>query len=337
MRQIWVTRTGAPDVLAVREAPDPHAGPGEVRVRVRAAGVNFGDLMVRMGVYPGAPPIPCVVGYEVSGVIDEVGEAAAGFALGQRVIAVPRFGGYSDTVVVPIAQVFPVPDQMSFEEAGSFAIAYLTAHHLLVFTGALREGARVLVPSAAGGVGLAAVQIARFRGCVVLGTASPGKHDFLREHGCQHTLDSGADIVSQVRAIVGAAGLDVVLDATGGRSLRDGYALLAPAGRLVAYGGNAFVPGKRRSLFALARAFFGTPRFSPLDLMKDNKTVTGVDLGHLYDHLDLLRPQFTALLDLHRQGALRPHVDKVFGFDEAAAAHHYVHDRKVRGKVVLVP
>jgi NADPH:quinone reductase-like Zn-dependent oxidoreductase len=337
MRQIWVTRTGPPEVLEVREAPDPAAGPGEVRVRVRAVGVNFGDLMARMGVYPGAPKIPCVVGYEAAGVVDQVGADVTDFVAGQRVIVVPRFGGYADTIVVPAGQTFALPDGMSFEHAGGFAVAYLTAHHALLFTGPLREGAHVLVHSAAGGVGLAAVQLARSRGGVVIGAASPSKHAFLREQGCQHAIDSSGDYAAQVRAIVGARGLDVVLDATGGASLRTSYELLRPAGRLVTYGGNAFTPGRRRSVVAVARSFLATPRFSALDLMQHNKTVTGMDLGHLYDHLDLLRPQFASLVELYRSGALRPHVDRSFRFDEAPAAHHYLHDRKARGKIVLVP
>jgi NADPH:quinone reductase-like Zn-dependent oxidoreductase len=136
-------------VLAVREAPDPSAGDGQVRVRVRAAGINFADLMARIGMYPDAPKIPCVVGYEVSGVIDEVGRGVVGLAVGDRVCAMPRFGGYTDTLVVPAAQVFRMPESMSFEEAAALPVVYLTAHHMMLFTGALRPGSRVLIHSAA--------------------------------------------------------------------------------------------------------------------------------------------------------------------------------------------
>ncbi|MCA9587021.1 MAG: alcohol dehydrogenase catalytic domain-containing protein, partial [Myxococcales bacterium] len=161
MRQIWITKAGPPEVLQVREAPDPEAAPGEVRVRVKAAGINFADLMARVGLYPDAPKIPCVVGYEVSGVIDQVGEGVSTFAEGDRVFAMPKFGGYTDTLVISAKQTFRMPDAMSFEAAAALPVAYLTAYNMMIYTGNLRRGARVLVHSAAGGVGLAALELAR--------------------------------------------------------------------------------------------------------------------------------------------------------------------------------
>jgi synaptic vesicle membrane protein VAT-1 len=153
MRQIWITKAGAPEVLQVREAPDPDAGPGQVRIRVEAAGINFADLMARVGLYPDAPPLPCVVGYEVSGTVDQLGEGTSGFALGDRVFAMPRFGGYTDTLVIRAEQVFKVPEAMSFQEAAAFPVVYLTAYDMMLFTGNLRPRSRVLIHSAAGGVG----------------------------------------------------------------------------------------------------------------------------------------------------------------------------------------
>src|SRR5580704_13936184 len=193
MRQIWITKAGPPEVLKVREAPDPEAGEGSVRVRVRAVGINFADLMARVGLYPDAPKIPCVVGYEVSGTVDQVGRGVTGLHEGDRVFAMPKFGGYTDTLVVPRSSVFKMPEKMTFEEAAALPVVYLTAHHAMLFTGNLREGSSVLIHSAAGGVGVAAVQLARSRQCVIFGTASPGKHDFLRELGVQHPIDSGGD------------------------------------------------------------------------------------------------------------------------------------------------
>ena len=145
MRQVVITKAGPPKVLQVRESPDPSAGPGTVRIRVKAAGINFADLMARLGLYPDAPKIPCVVGYEVSGVIDEVGPGTNGFAVGDRVFGMTRFGGYSDTVVMPAMQAFRMPDKMSFEEAAALPVVYLTAHHMLLYTGSLRPGMKVLI------------------------------------------------------------------------------------------------------------------------------------------------------------------------------------------------
>ncbi len=337
MRQIWITKAGAPDVLKVREAPDPEAGEGQVRVRVRAAGINFADLMARVGLYPDAPKIPCVVGYEVSGTIDQVGPGVTGLAEGDRVFAMPHFGGYTDTLVVPAGQAVRMAATMTFEQAAALPVVYLTAHHAMLFTGSLREGARILVHSAAGGVGLAALQLARTRRCVVFGTASPAKHDFLRAQGCQHPLDHDADLTAAVRAVVGEQGLDLVLDPVGGASWRRGYELLGPTGRMVAFGFSAAAAGNTRSLWRAVTQFAQVPRYSPIQLMTDNKTVTGVNMGHLFGRLDLLRPQFEALVALFDAGQIAPHVDRTFSFDEAPAAHQYLHDRKAKGKVLLVP
>ncbi len=338
MRQIWITRPGPPEVLEVREAPDPTAAAGQIRVRVRASGINFADLSARIGMYPDAPPIPCVVGYEVAGVVDQVGPDVAGLTVGDRVFAMPRFGGYSDTVVVPAGQAFRLPERMSFEEGAALPVVYLTAHHMLLFTGSLRPGMKVLVHSAAGGVGLAAIDLLRAHECVIYGAASPGKHDFLRERGVQHCVDSSGDVPEAVRALVGGNGkLDLVLDPIGGRSWKESYELIGPGGRVACFGVSAVAQGKRRSLWSVLKMIVGVPLWNPISLMNANKSVTGVNMGHLFDRLDLLRPQFESLLRLYEEGKIAPFVDRTFPFSEAAAAHHYLHDRKARGKLLLVP
>lgn len=336
MRQVFITKAGGPQVLQVRESPDPSAGSGEVRVRVKAAGINFADLMARMGLYPDAPKIPCVVGYEVAGVIDQVGAGVTAYKVGDRVIGVPKFGGYTDTLVVGESNVLPMPAQMSFEEGAGFPVVYLTAHHMLLFVGSLRPGAKVLVHSAAGGVGLAAIQIARAHGCELFGTASASKHDFLREQGCQHPL-SYENYAHEVRAIVGERGLDVVLDPVGGPSWRVGYNLLGPAGRLVCYGFSANNTGTSRNLLNVAWQVMRMPFFNAISLMNENRTVTGVNMGHLFAHVDIVRPQLVSLLKMYEAGQIKPTIDRTFPFTEAGAAHQYLHDRKARGKVLLVP
>lgn len=337
MRQIWITKTGPPEVLQVREAPDPQAAAGSVRIRVRAAGINFADLLARVGLYPDAPKLPCVVGYEVAGVVDQVGAGVTGVAEGDRVLAMPRFGGYTDTLAVPAAQVLRMPPAMSFEEGAALPVVYLTAHHMLFRIGNLWPKSRVLIHSAAGGVGIAAIQLAKTRDCVILGTASPSKHEFLRAQGCHHPIDSRGDFVPAVRAAVGEHGLDVILDAVGAASWKKGYELLAPCGRLVAFGLSAASSGKTRNLVHAIGQVLRIKRWNPIDLMNDNKTISGVNVGHLFERLDILVPQLQALVALYEAGQIKPHVDRSFRFDEAAAAHHHIHDRKAIGKVVLVP
>ncbi|MEZ4293457.1 MAG: zinc-binding dehydrogenase [Polyangiaceae bacterium] len=335
MRQVWITRAGAPEVLAVREAADPEPAKGEVRVRARRSGINFADLMARVGLYPDAPPIPCVVGYEVSGQVDRVGAGVKAFKEGDRVMAMPRFGGYSDTVVVPEAQAFPMPEKMTFDEGAAIPVVYLTAYTMMMFTGNLRPRSKVLIHSAAGGVGLAAIDLARTRDCEIFGLASPGKHDFLRQKGVHHVFANEDDWPSRIREITKGLGLDLVLDPVGGKSWRIGYDLLGPCGRLVAFGLSAAASGKTRSLLHALTQVLQIPKFHPRDLMNDNRSVTGVNMGHMFDRIDLLTPQMVDLLALYEKGQIAPHVSRVFPAAEAPAAHHFIHDRKAVGKVLL--
>lgn len=337
MRQIWITKAGPPEVLRVREAPDPEAGAGEVRIRVRAAGINFADLMARLGLYPDAPKVPCVVGYEVAGVVDSVGEGVTRVAVGDRVFGMPKFGGYTDTLVLKEGQVFRMPAAMTFEEAAALPVVYLTAHHMMLFTGNVRRRSRVLIHSAAGGVGQAAIQLAKTRDCEIFGIASKSKHAFIKELGCQHPIDNDADYVAEIRALTDGRGVDLVLDPVGGKSWTDGYELLAPAGRLVAFGLSAAASGKKRSLIHALGQVIQVKKWSPMKLMNDNKQVQGVNMGHLFDELPMLHEQFEALVGMYEAGEIKPHVDRTFKFSEAAAAHHYIHDRKAKGKVLLIP
>jgi synaptic vesicle membrane protein VAT-1 len=238
---------------------------------------------------------------------------------------------------VPADQVFRMPEKMTFDEAAALPVVYLTAYNMMLFTGHLRPGSTVLIHSAAGGVGLAAIEIARTRGCVILGIASPGKHDFLRQQGVTHPVDSTGEYGPAVRQIVGEKGVDLILDPVGGKSWTTGYDLLGPCGRLVAFGLSSATSGKKRSLLHAALQVMQVKKINPMKMMGDNKTVTGTNMGHLFGRVDLLRPQFSALLEMYRAGEIHPRVDRTFPFAEAAAAHHFIHDRKATGKVLLVP
>jgi synaptic vesicle membrane protein VAT-1 len=336
MQQIWISRAGPPEVLELRGAADPSPHEGQVRIRVQAAGINFADLMARVGLYPDAPKLPCVVGYEVSGIIDAIGSGVTAFSVGDRVFGLPKFGGYTDALVLAERQVFKMPAAMTFEEAAALPVVYLTAHHMMFFTGNLRRGSRVLIHSAAGGVGLAAIQLAKTRDCEIFGLASEAKHEFLKSQGCQHALSS-SDYVNEVRKLTNGRGVDLILDPVGGKTWTESYELLAPAGRLVAFGLSAAASGKRRNLAHAATQLFRIKKWSPRTLMDDNKTISGCNMGHLFGELDLLEEQFRALVGMYEAGQIKPHVDRTFPFSEAAAAHHYIHDRKAKGKVLLIP
>jgi NADPH:quinone reductase-like Zn-dependent oxidoreductase len=339
MRSIVITRHGGPEVLAVSAGPDPSPGEGEVRVRVHAAGLNFSDVMARQGLYPDAPKPPCVVGYESAGVVDALGPNTDGPAPGTRVIALSRFGGHADLVCVPAQQVLPMPDGMSFEEGAALPVVYLTAYHMLFRVASLRPRERVLVHMAAGGVGIAALQLCRtVEGVVTFGTASASKHAFLREQGCDHPIDYRTqDYAEEVRRLTDGKGVDIVLDALGGRDWRKGYDLLRPVGRLVAFGFANMAAGERRKLLHVAGQALGIPVFTPLGLMDKNRTVAGVNIGHLWSEMELLGEELRALLELYRAGRIRPHIDSTFPFERVAEAHQRITSRQNIGKVLLTP
>src|SRR6478736_1118197 len=175
MRAVVLTGTGGPEVLQVQEWPDPAVGPGELRIAVRAAGINFADTMARVGLYPDAPKPPCVLGYEVAGEVESVGEGVGEFSPGDRVMAGTRFGGQAELVSVPAAQAMALPERLSFEQGAAFPVNYGTAYAALILMGSVREGTRVLSHAAAGGVGISATQIARNVGVEIFGTSSPSK------------------------------------------------------------------------------------------------------------------------------------------------------------------
>jgi NADPH:quinone reductase-like Zn-dependent oxidoreductase len=339
MRAVWIMKSGGPEVLAVRETPDPEPGPGQVRVRVRAAGLNFAEVMARQGLYPDAPKPPCVVGYEVAGVVDALGPGAVGPAVGQRVVALVRFGGHADTVCTPADQVLEIPESMGFEEAAALPVNYLTAYHMLFRVANVRAGERVLVHMAAGGVGIAVLQLsATVDGVITFGTASAGKHEVLRGEGCTHPIDyRSVDYVAEVRRLTGGEGVDIVLDPLGGRDTRKGLSLLRPVGRLVTYGFANLATGERRNLIRLARQVVGVPVLTPLGLMNRNRTVSGVNIGHLWGQLAMLREELEALLALWRAGQIKPRIDAVLPFAQAAQAHQRITERRNVGKVILVP
>jgi NADPH:quinone reductase-like Zn-dependent oxidoreductase len=336
MRQVAITRTGPPEVLKVVEAPDPVPRDGEVRIAVRAAGVNFADVMARLGLYPDAPPLPAVVGYEVAGVVDAVGSPDVPFRPGDRVFAFTRFGGYSTSVVVPALFVYPTPAEMSDVEAASIPVNYLTAYVALETLAHVGTGDTVLIHGAGGGVGIAATQLAKQRGATVIGTASAAKIDAIRSLGVDHPIDhQHADVPAEVRRLTADRGVDVVLDPIGGRSVRISYELLAPLGRLVIYGASSLASGERRNLLQVVRTLMTMPTFKPLSLMNRNSGVFGLNLGHLWSETARLRSAADALLAGFAAGALHPVVARTFPLEKAADAHRYIQSRANIGKVIL--
>lgn len=338
MRAIWITRSGGPEVLEVRETADPVAGPGQVRVRAHACGLNFAELSARQGIYPDAPKPPFVAGYEGAGIVDQVGEGVTSVAAGDRVLYLSRFGGHADTVVVPASNAFPMPAEMSFEEAAAIPVNYLTAYHSLFQVARVRSGDRVLVHMAAGGVGTAAIQLLRGTGVIGFGTASKGKHDYVREQGCQHPIDyRSEDYVQRVRELTSGEGVDYILDALGGADWAKGYGLLREGGMLICFGAaNASQPGGR-SVLRLAKLVWGMPSFRPFKLMNDNRGVAGVNMGAMWHRADMLGEHMKQIMALYASGQVKPHIDSVHSFAKAKDGFARLEMGKNQGKVIFTP
>jgi len=332
MRAVVLTKHGGPGVLQVHERPDPELGQGQVRIDVAAAGVNFADVMARMGLYADAPKPPCVIGYEVAGTILELGEGVQGLGHGQRVLAGTMFGGYCSQVVVPAHDVVQLPDRLTFEQGAAIPINYGTAWTALLGYGSLQPGERVLIHSAGGGVGIAATQIAKRRGAEVYGTASPAKHARIRELGVDHPLDYTASGWER-----DLPPFDVILDAVGGRSFRRDYSLLRAGGRLVAFGASAVVSGERRNLITALRTVVRMPRFNLIKQMSESKAVIGLNMLSLWKDRGTLEPWIGPLRELLDDGTIEPVIAGAFTFEEAGAAHSMITERRNVGKVILTP
>jgi NADPH:quinone reductase-like Zn-dependent oxidoreductase len=333
MRAVVITKHGGPEVLQVQERSDSSPAAGEVLIDVGAAGINFADLMARLGLYPDAPKPPCVVGYEVAGTIAALGAGVdGGLAPGQRVVAPVRFGGYAERVSARADGVVPLPDELDFEHGAAIPIAYSTAWEALIRQGNLQPGERVLIHSAGGGVGIAATQIAKRHGAEVWGTASPGKHEAIRGFGVDHPLDYTRPGWER-----DVPKLDLVMDAIGGPSFRRSYKLLRAGGRVVCFGASGVVAGERRNLVAAARTALRMPRFNMIKQMSESKAVIGLNLLSIWDELGSAERWVGPLRELLEDGTIKPVVAEAFPFDRAGDAHSFVSERKNLGKVVLTP
>lgn len=337
MKQIWITRKGEPSVLEVREKETPAPGFGEVRVKVEAAGVNFADLMARLGNYLDAPPLPAVVGYEAAGKIDAVGPGGDESLVGTDVVAVTQFGGYSTHVVVKEAQAIPRPPAMDARTAAAIPVTGLTAWIMIEEMGRVREGDRVLVHSAGGSVGLMALDLIKRRGGIAVGTASGHKHAFLKERGYDELVDYRTQDFE--KALEDGPGFDLILDPLGGDAWAKGFRLLRTTGRLICFGMSASTPSASRSVLSALKTAVSTPwlMFNPVTLLNANKGVMGVNMGRMWNEVDRLAGWLRSLIALWEEGSLRVQLHAAVPFSNAPEAHRILHDRENLGKVVLVP
>lgn len=338
MRQIVTTANGGIDVLKIEERPDPKPSAGDVLISVKAAGLNFADILARQGLYPDAPKKPCVMGYEVAGIVQAVGPGGDENLIGKAVVALTRFSGQSEFVVVKASQIFEKPESLSFEQAAALPVNYLTAYALLAVMGSLQPGESVLIHNAGGGVGLAALDIAKRLSATTYGTASPGKHEVLRQRGLDHPIDyRNQDWLAELKRLTNNRGVELVIDPIGGGHWKKSYEALRATGRLGMFGMSTASADGVKGKLNMLKAAWQTPWFHPFGLLNKNKGVFGLNLGHMWHEPEKVSEWMKVILDGVREGWVRPHVDKSFQFSEVGAAHSYMEARKNIGKVILVP
>ncbi|KAG8512877.1 Synaptic vesicle membrane protein VAT-1 [Galemys pyrenaicus] len=324
--------------LQSRPAAPPAPGPGQLTLRVRACGLNFADLMARQGLYDRLPPLPFTPGMEGAGVVVAVGEGVDNRKVGDRVMVLNRSGMWQEEVTVPSAQTFLMPEAMTFEEAAALLVNYVTAYMILFDFGNLRPGHSVLVHMAAGGVGMAAVQLCRtVENVTVFGTASASKHEMLKEKGVTYPIDyHTTDYVDEIKKI-SPKGVDIVMDPLGGSDTAKGYNLLKPMGKVVIYGMANLLTGPKRNLMALARTWWNQFNVTALQLLPANRAVCGFHLGYLEGEVELVSGVVARLLTLYNQGHIKPHIDSVWPFEKVVDAMKQIQEKKNVGKVLLVP
>lgn len=342
MKAVVLSGTGEPEQLVVQDLPEPHPGPGEVRVAVRAAGVNFADLLARRGLYPDAPDTPCVLGYEFAGEVESLGEGVDDIEVGDAVFGPVMFGGQAEMVVVPRNQVMPIPEGFGFSAAAALPVNYCTAIAALVVLGGLREGQRVLIHAAAGGVGTAATQIARDAGAEIFGTASAAKHEAIRAQGVDHAIDyRSVDFEVAIAELTAGEGVDLIIDATGPTAFRKDYRLLREGGRLIMFGVSELESSRGflspSGIEALLKMPFATaPWWKSLAMIGENKTVGGLNLLDWWKREGLDRLS-GLLVEYLERDAIDPVVSEEFSFEQAPAAHRFIEERRNIGKVLLTP
>ncbi len=347
MRHVVIRKPGGHERLELVTAPDPAPGPGEVRVQSEAIGVNYADVIVRMGLYASAKQYvgwPITPGFEVAGVIDAVGAGVDPAREGERVLALTRFAGYATHVVVPAHQVFPIPARLTVEQAAAFPAVFLTAHYALFELANLRvrpgRDSKILVHSAAGGVGGALVQLGKIAGATVVGVVR-GAHklDEVKRLGADEVIDKSSQDLWREARRAAPDGYDVVLDANGVETLAQSYAHLGSPGKLVIYGFASMMSRGRDkpSWPKLAADWLRTPRFNPLALTNDNKSILAFNLSYLFERREILEAMMRELLQWLEEGKLRPPTLTTFALDRVADAHRAIESGTSVGKLVLVP
>jgi NADPH:quinone reductase len=329
MKSVIVSRYGGPEVLRLVESDPPVPKRGQVRIRVRAAGVSFADVLMRRGVYPaGNPAPPFTPGWDIVGTVDQLGEGVEGYEVGKRVAALTKVGGYSEALCLDAGDVVPLPDELDDAEAVSLILNYITAYQMLHRVALVRPGEQLLVDGAAGGVGSALLELARMAGAGVFGIASAAKHDFVRSLGA-HPIDRDEDPAEAVRRTLGR-GADAAFDGVGGWHLVRTLRAVRRGARVVPFGASSI--GNRRQQVREYLGFGAALACAPLS----GRAMKSYSISRMRErHPDWFREDLTALFEMLASGSLRPRIAAQLPLAQAARVHELLERGDVRGKIVL--
>ncbi len=335
LAQVLVKNSNPHQSFELQQLPIPQIGPGEVRIKVKAYGLNYADIMARQGLYRGCPPLPCVIGYDVEGIIDEVAPDVDQFKKGDKVFALTRFGGYAQYAVSSAKAVSHLPDEAEIGVGCALATQCVTAYHAAVICQELMPGEKVLIHAAAGGLGTALIQIALWKGCTVIGVVGgEEKVAYLKNLGVRHVIDHHhTSYIDYVKKHFNGR-VDVVFDNIGGSSVKKAKSILSFGGRIVTLGAAA-LSGKK-GIINLIRLALGFGWFSPISYLGKSQSLIGVNMLVIGDHKpDTLEVSFKGVAELYQKGVLQPHIGKVFSQENLGDAQAYMQARKSIGKIIV--
>ncbi|XP_029000971.1 synaptic vesicle membrane protein VAT-1 homolog-like [Betta splendens] len=337
MRAVMLAGFGGLNKLRVTKKAMPEPQEGEVKIRVKACGLNFLDLMVRQGTIDNPPKPPLVPGFECAGIIESVGEKTKGFEIGDRVMAFVNYNAWAEVVCTPVDFVYKMPEDMTFAEAAAFCLNFVAAYMMLFEVANLREGMSVLVHSAGGGVGQAVAQLcATVPNVTVFGIASCFKHAAIRD-SVTHLFDRNVDYVQEVKKI-SPQGVDILLDCLCGENTGKGLSLLKPLGVYVLYGASNMVTGETKSFFSFAKSWWQVEKVNPIKLYEENKVIAGFSLLNLLfkqGKCSLVKSVMDKLMCLYKDKKIKPVVDSLWALEEVKEAMQRIHDRGNIGKLIL--
>lgn len=337
MKAIFLTRFGtAGQAFELRETAIPVPGPRQVLIKVQGFGLNFADVMARKGLYQDCPPRPAILGYDVCGIVEAVGEGVAKVAPGDRVAAMTRFGGYAEYALSDVRACMKIGPELNTAEATALATQYCTAYFCAAEMVNLHEGDKVLIHAGAGGVGTALIQYCRYKGCEIFATAgSEAKVALLRQYGVQHPIQYTKQAFDKViREKTQGKGVDVIFDSVGARYFRKGIRSLASGGRMVGFGA-ADMSGSR-NIFSQIKGALGFGFYHPAQFLMSARSLIGVNMLRIADDKpEMMERCFTAVGALYREGVFRPVTGKIFPYTRIADAHAFLESRQSVGKIAI--